>query len=154
MTQRARSESSADHHVADPQPPALPFALGEALDAAEHDVRPQPAAVAAERPDRPVGGDEQREDVEALGRVEARELRVGAGHVLHDGGDLGGAGRPVLDERLAVGGERGVQAEQLRPRARRDEAVRAADDDEPVAGDPVALTSAVSSASPAIDLTG
>ena len=143
-----------DDDVADPQAPAFPVALGEPLDAAEDDVRPQPAAVAAEAADRAVGGDEEGEDVEAGGRVEDRELRVGTGDVLHDGGDLRRGGGAVLDERLAVGesvarrpSSRGRVRDVTMPcgpltTTRRSPAI------------PSRLISAGSSASPAIDLTG
>src|SRR2546428_9963655 len=49
----------------------LPAPLGEARDVADYDVGTQAAAVVAQRLDGAVGGDEQREGVEALGPVVA-----------------------------------------------------------------------------------
>src|SRR5439155_1323633 len=50
-----------DERVADPETPARPRALGQALDALDEDVRTEPAAIHAERRDRAVGGDEERQ---------------------------------------------------------------------------------------------
>jgi len=72
-----------DFDLADPQPPALPLALGQPVDAAQNDVRPQPAPVAVESADRSVGGYEQGKDVEAIGGVEDREPCAGPGRPAH-----------------------------------------------------------------------
>lgn len=40
-----------DDDVADPEPAARPVALREPVDAADDEVRPEPAAIGAERPD-------------------------------------------------------------------------------------------------------
>src|SRR5262245_24044489 len=62
----AAKAPDADHHVADAQFAAWPFALGEAFHAADDDVRTQPPCVAPEGPDRAIGRDEQRKNVESV----------------------------------------------------------------------------------------
>ena len=57
-----------DERGADADRPAHPLPLREARDAADHDVRPQPPVIDAERADGAVGEDRERQDVEALRR--------------------------------------------------------------------------------------
>lgn len=66
----------ADDYFADREGGSLPRSLIEAIHAAHDKVRPQPPAIFAERRDRSVGGDEKREDIEALGRVIAEQTRA------------------------------------------------------------------------------
>src|SRR5881296_2094187 len=63
----------ADDHAADLELPALPRALGQPLDAGDHDVRPQASPIGAERPDRAVRRDEEREHVKSLHAVVAHQ---------------------------------------------------------------------------------
>ena len=81
--QRPRRESSPIDGVADVQFGAGPLEFGQPLDAADHDVRPEPAHVAPEGGHGAVCRDEQREHVEAFGAVVGLEPRVGAGSPPH-----------------------------------------------------------------------
>ena len=72
----AATRIERDDHVTDVELRTRPTELFSSLDAVDDDVRSQPADIATERGDRAVGGDEQREDVEALRTVVASEDRV------------------------------------------------------------------------------
>ena len=87
--QRRAQRVEPDHGVADVQLRPCPPALGEALDPADHDVRPEPPDVAAELGHGAVGRDEEREDVEAGEPVERGELGVVARGRPHEGERLG-----------------------------------------------------------------
>src|SRR5438046_1400709 len=127
-----------DERVGDPEPAAGPPALGPALDALDDDVGPEPAPVHAERCDRAVGRDEQREHVEPLASVVARESRVGAGRLSYGDGRLFRRPRPAVEPRLAVRAERRVEREQPRMGARGDHpAALVTHVDDPIADDPV-----------------
>src|SRR5204863_1076400 len=66
-----------DDGVADGEEPALPVALGEALDAADEEVRAQAAQVDGERRHRAVGEDGERQHVEATGPLDWRKRHDG-----------------------------------------------------------------------------
>src|SRR5213594_4459390 len=90
----------ADDHIADLELPALPRALGQPLDAGDHDVRAQASPIGGERLDRAVRRDEEREHVESLHPVVAHQPRA----CPHCGDDvlrdLRSAPRPPVDQRL------------------------------------------------------
>src|SRR2546425_6232252 len=102
-----------DERVADPESPARPRALRQALDALDEDVRTEPAAIHAERRDRAVGGDEERQHVEPLASIVARESRVGPGRLSHRRGRFLRRPRAAADPRLAVGPEIGEHTSEL-----------------------------------------
>src|SRR5215831_3637876 len=54
----------ADHNVTDPQLPAFPVPLLQALNSANHNIWPKPAPVAPECGDCSVGGYQERKNVE------------------------------------------------------------------------------------------
>src|SRR5881628_3212994 len=111
----------ADDHVTDLELPALPRALRQPLDAGDDDVRAEPPPIGAERPDRAVGRDEEREHVESLHPVVAHQPRARP----HCGDDvvrdLRSPPRPPVDQRLPVRAQGRAVAEQPRSRARRDD---------------------------------
>src|SRR3989442_902468 len=110
----------------------------EASAGLDDDVGPEPAPVHAERCDRAVGRDEQREHVEPLASVVARESRVGAGRLSYGDGRLFRRPRPAVEPRLAVRAERRVEREQPRMGPRGDHpAALVTHVDDPIADDPV-----------------
>src|SRR5947207_3146683 len=128
----------ADDHIADLELPALPRALGQPLDAGDHDVRAQASPIGGERLDRAVRRDEEREHVESLHPVVAHQPRA----CPHCGDDvlrdLRSAPRPPVDQRLPVRAQGRAVAEQPRSRARCDDtSVRAAHVYDAVTHDPV-----------------
>ncbi len=64
----------ADDRFADVETTALPLALLERRDPADHDVGTQTAPIVAERGDGAVGRHQQRKDVEALAAVEPYQV--------------------------------------------------------------------------------
>src|SRR3989442_6480908 len=127
-----------DEGVADPETPARPRALGQALDALDDDVGPEPAAVHAERRDRAVGGDEERQHVEPLASVVAHESRVGPGRLVQRRSRMTRSPQAAADPRLAVGPEGRTEPEQLWLGPSGDHpAAGVAHVDDPVAGDPI-----------------
>ena len=152
-----RSFSMRDDDVADAQAPArpLPFERRPVTPAID-EVGPQPSAVHAERGDGAVGGDEQRQHVEALGTVVAGERGLGAGGrrapPRQDSGAVQGrpsiSGSPSGPSVPCKASSRGrLRAVTTRSRRSRTWTTRS-----PTI--PLVVTTARSSRSPASDLTG
>ena len=80
-----------------------PVALGAGRDAADEDVGPQAANVAAEALDLAVGGHEEVQDVEALGSFVALEARIGTGALADRGRGLRRVPAVTVDERCPIG---------------------------------------------------
>lgn len=131
------SRRAPDHGIADAELRPFPLTLGEALYPTDHDVRSQPPDVAAELGYGAVGRNEERENVEPGEPVERDEFRVIARRSLHERERLRGVPRMTVDERPTGGIERAVQAEEMVLTARRAYPLRAANVDDPVAGDTV-----------------
>src|SRR5262249_55460713 len=108
--------ADADHGCARAQGAPLPAPFLETGNAADDDVRSQPAAIVSEGRDGPVGGDQEREDVESFHASRPDEPGTGPRGRLDGPSDPGVCPGPVLDEWLAVGAELDMQAEELRPR--------------------------------------
>src|SRR5262249_17576033 len=101
--------------VADPddrrtraQRPAFPLPFRETQHAAHDDVRPQAAAIVAEGGDGAVGGDEKRQDVEALDAARPNEPRVLTSRRLDRLTDPRIGPGSLLDQRCSVRTEYGV----------------------------------------------
>jgi hypothetical protein len=90
---------------------AWPVTLGESIDAADDDVRPEPADIAAKRGDRTISCDEQRKNVEAIDAVVCFEPCVGAGSLLHQRQSIRSIPGMIVDSRPAVSIKRASQSE-------------------------------------------
>jgi hypothetical protein len=107
-----------DAHRADAKHAAGPLALGHPRDTADDEVGTQPATVVAERGDRAIRRDEQRQDVESLRPVEADQARTLSGDGDDVRRDLGTAPGPAVHEGFAVRAERAPVSEEARMAAR------------------------------------
>src|SRR4030095_4024234 len=107
-------------HRADAQAGAWPLALGQPVDAADHDVRPQATMVVTEGSDGAVGGHQQRQHVEALNAVVAHQLGARPDNVDNLGSDLRTVPRPVVDKRLTIPAQCTLMTQETRMRARGD----------------------------------
>ena len=138
--QRWRRIDDADHRLADVEQLAFPRPLGESFHAAQQKVRTEAAAVVAQGVDRAVGGDQERQHVEALEPVVGHESAPRPGRRLDVAGDRRGLPASTVDQRLAVRSERAVVEQETRARARRHDATaRILDVNHAVAGDAVRL---------------
>jgi len=108
--------------AADRQHAAGPEPLAEAVDAADDDVRPEPAAVEPDVLDRAVGRDEQRQDVEPPGAIVQDQPCPATDDVLDVGGDTRILPGAVVHERFSLGVENGAVPKQLRMGSRGDHA--------------------------------
>ena len=90
--------------------------------------------VVSEFCDGAVGGDQEVEDVEALGAGVADEFGAGARRRADQIGDLGSVPRPAGDSYLAVLPGRGGQDEQCVTRPAGEDAARAADVEQAITG--------------------
>ena len=100
MTQRTQRSTTSISTPTQAQPPADPLVLGQALDALDHDVRAQPAAVHAQRRDRPVRRDQDRAVVEVP--AERRQLSARPRGVADQVERLAAVPGVAVDRRLAA----------------------------------------------------
>src|SRR5262249_49344576 len=105
---------NVDDRLADPEALARPRPLGVGRRATDQDVRAEPPPVQTERRDGAVGRDQERQHVETLGPVEARQPNVRPDGLSNPRGDDLRAPWLTIDERLAVVAETRPKAQQGR----------------------------------------
>ena len=140
--------------VADLEHAPGPRALGQALDAADDEVRPQPPAVTAEGLDGAVRGHEQRQDVETPGPRPGHELGVRARHRAHVGQHRRLTPVAAVHERRAIGPQRAGVPEQAGAGAGGDDALPGVHEHRTIALHAVAGQLRGLSCSPRMDFTG
>ena len=103
-----------DEPLAYAQAGARPLALGQPVDAADHDVGPQAAMVVTEGGDGAVGRHQERQHVEALNAIVAHQPRARPGNVHDLGGDLRAVPRSTVDQRFAIQAQRTLMTQETR----------------------------------------
>src|SRR5919106_2921959 len=89
-----------DDHIAHMQAATGPRSLRKALDTGDNKIGAQPPAVVAKGRDRPIGRDEQGQDVESIGTLVAHQPRTRADDPLDVRQNVGRCPRTTIHQRL------------------------------------------------------
>src|SRR5436190_10235870 len=113
--------SETDLRFGQPQNRARPRSLSHTFDAADNQIGAQASDVAAEHRHRPVGTNEQGQNVEPLWAVESFQSCAGPNCRLDELADLTRAPWQSVHQRLSVDAERRVKWQEARERSRGDD---------------------------------